>query len=101
MLISMTAFETHNSEGANVPPLDRGEKDNVEGYGRVCADAAIEAATMTYAIGDCANDTFGLGPSDKKTWARQVSLNGSTAYGFQGKVGIWLWHIHVIEQFGT
>jgi len=83
MLISMTAFETHNSEGANVPPLDRGEKDNVEGYGRVCADAAIEAATMTYAIGDCANDTFGLGPSDKKTWARQVSLNGSTAYGFQ------------------
>lgn len=82
MIVSMTAFEVQTGESSNVPPLDRGEKDYVEGYGLICADAAIEAVTMTYTIGEEANDTFGSDPSDKKAWARQVSLNGSTAYRF-------------------
>ncbi len=82
MLISMTSFETQSGEGANVPSLDRGEKDSKEGYGRVCADAAIEAATMTHMVGEFASDTLGSAPSAKKVWARQVSLLDETWYRF-------------------
>jgi subtilisin family serine protease len=82
MLISMTAFETKSGEGTNQPSLDRGEKDDVEGYGRICADAAIEAATMAYTVGESANDTFGSDPIDKKVWARQVSLEDGIPYQF-------------------
>lgn len=74
MLISMTAFETQGGEGSNVPPLNRGEKDGKEGYGRINADAVIEATTMNYTVEEEANDTLGSGPSDKKVWAREVYL---------------------------
>jgi subtilisin family serine protease len=82
MLISMTAFETQEGEGSNVPPLNRGEKDSKEGYGRVNADAVIEAATINYSVGEEANATFGSGPSDKKVWARQVYLTTDYEYTF-------------------
>ena len=82
MIISMTAFEVQSGEGSNVPSLNRGDKDNVEGYGRICADAAIEAVTMTYTLGDLANDALGSDPWDKKVWARQVSLTAGTTYMF-------------------
>lgn len=82
MLICMTAFETQSGEGTNVPPLDRGEKDSKEGYGRICADAAIEAATMTYAVGELASDVLGSDPSGKKVWARQVWLSAGIEYDF-------------------
>ncbi|NIR86600.1 S8 family serine peptidase, partial [Candidatus Bathyarchaeota archaeon] len=82
MIISMTAFEVQGGEEDNVPPLNRGAKDNVEGYGQICADAAIEAATMTYTVGELATDVFGSDPSDKKVWARQVSLWANNEYEF-------------------
>jgi len=82
MILGMTAFETQSGEGSNQPPLNRGDKDSREGYGRVCADAAIEAVTMTYNVGDLANDTLGCNPSDKKVWARKVSLQAGTLYEF-------------------
>jgi len=82
MLISMTASETQKGEGSNVPPLNRGEKDSKEGYGRVNADAVIEAATMNYSVGEEASATFGPGPSDKKVWARQVNLTTGVEYMF-------------------
>ncbi len=82
MIISMTAFEVQSGESSNVPPLNRGDKDDVEGYGRVCADAAIEAATMTYSVGDLATDYLGSDPSDKKVWARQVSMWADNEYEF-------------------
>lgn len=82
MLTSMTASETQSGEGSNVPALDRGGKDDVEGYGRISADAAIEAATMNYTVGDEVNDTFGAGPSDKKVWARLVHLTTGAEYTF-------------------
>lgn len=83
MMISMTSFETQSGESGNLPPLNRGDKDSVEGYGRISADAAIEAATMTYNIGEPATATLGSSSSDKKVWARQVSLSAKTKYGFQ------------------
>jgi subtilisin family serine protease len=82
MLISMTAFETKSGESSNEPPLNRGDKDSREGYGRVSADAAIEAATMTYNVGELSNDALGSYPFDKKVWARQVSLSANIPYEF-------------------
>lgn len=75
MIILMTAFETnHLGESGNTPPLNRGGKDTVEGYGRVAADAAVEAVTLNYTIGSTESDSFGTNPEDKKVWARQVHL---------------------------
>ncbi|MCH7720787.1 MAG: S8 family serine peptidase, partial [Planctomycetes bacterium] len=43
-IILMTATETtHAGESNNTPTLDRGGRDRVEGYGRINADAAVEA----------------------------------------------------------
>jgi hypothetical protein len=66
-----------------VPPLDRGDKDSVEGYGRISADAAIEAATMSYNIGGTSSDALGSAPSSKKVWARQVFLTTNNTYEFR------------------
>ncbi|MDH5771007.1 MAG: S8 family serine peptidase, partial [Candidatus Bathyarchaeota archaeon] len=82
MILSMTAFETQTGEGANQPLLNRGGKDGVEGYGRVSADAAIEAVTMNYYAGEQMSDTLGSEPSDKKAWARKVVLSKGEAYEF-------------------
>jgi subtilisin family serine protease len=82
MLVSMTAFETQSGEGSNVPTLNRGSKDGREGYGLVSADAAIEAATMSYSVGEEVNGSFGLGPLEKNVWARQVYLTEGTEYKF-------------------
>ncbi|MFC1894300.1 S8 family serine peptidase, partial [Chloroflexota bacterium] len=79
-IILMTAGETNNAvhpgESTNDPPLNRGANDLVEGYGRINADAAIEAVTMSYTVGTTAQDTLGQNPTDKRVWARQVSLTG-------------------------
>lgn len=83
MIICMTAFETQSGESGNVPSLDRGDKDGVEGYGRISADAAVEAATMTYTVGDSAAATLGTNPWDKKVWARRVSLLPKNRYRFE------------------
>jgi hypothetical protein len=88
MLISMTAFEVQSGEPSNIPPLNRGDKDNREGYGRISVDAAIEASTMTYLITTSANGTFGSDPGDKKVWARQVTLSTSNSYEFDLTVPI-------------
>ena len=82
MIIGMTAFEVQSGEQTNVPSLDRGGKDNKEGYGRISADAAIEAVTMNFSVGELVSETLGFGPSDKKVWARKVSLSANTTYEF-------------------
>jgi len=82
MIMSMTSFEVQSGEGTNVPPLDRGGKDEKEGFGRIAPDAAIQAATLNYSIGQLTDSTFGSGLSDKKVWARQVQLQGETTYNF-------------------
>jgi subtilisin family serine protease len=85
-IILMTAGETNNAvhpgESTNDPPLNRGANDLVEGYGRVNADAAIEAVIMNYTIGTTAQDTLGQNPTNKRVWARQVSLTGGQEYTF-------------------
>jgi hypothetical protein len=83
MLISMTSFEVQNGEGTNVPTLNRGDKDSKEGYGRVSADATVEAATMSYTVGTTASDTLGSTPSSKKVWARRILLSANNTYEFK------------------
>ena len=78
----MTAFEVQNGESTNDPSLDRGGKDLREGYGRICADAAIEAVTLNYTIGTIASDTLGENPTDKKVWARYMDLTAGEQYSF-------------------
>jgi len=77
MLLLMTATETNQDREAGPsgnPTLDRGGKDINEGYGLVNADAAVDAASGTAYSGGAASDTFGSGVSDKRCWARAVSL---------------------------
>lgn len=89
-VIQMTATETAvprevcdcaATEGS--PRINKGEKDRTEGYGRINADAAIEAETMSWdgspvsgylgsVDNDQRDDAF-----DKKCWARQLVLCGA------------------------
>ncbi len=82
MIICMTACETNRPGEGFSPTLDRGGKDRVEGYGIVCADAAIEAITLEHTIGTLDTATLGDSPVDKKVWARQVNLSTEQTYLF-------------------
>ncbi|MBI5061544.1 MAG: S8 family serine peptidase [Candidatus Aenigmarchaeota archaeon] len=83
MIILMTAVETNRpGESGNNPTLDRGGKDLVEGYGRVNVDAAVEAATMSHAIGTTESSILGLTSIEKKVWARKVNLVANNPYQF-------------------
>lgn len=87
MLLLMTATETYPAvrevEGASSSPtLERGGKDIHEGYGRVNLDAAVEAAALTYGVGDVVSGSFGTSPLERKCWARNVYLNQRVEYRF-------------------
>jgi len=82
MIVCMTACETNMPGEDASPTLDRGGKDRVEGYGIVCADAAIEALTAKHCIGTLDQDILGSDPLDKKVWARQVNLSEGKLYTF-------------------
>ncbi len=85
MFLCATASETNagRNSGRFNPDLDRAAKgaygfptgkDRNEGYGMVNADAAIEAATMTYAAGPRVSAEFAGGARDRRVWARRVRL---------------------------
>lgn len=61
------------------PVLNRGEKDRVEGFGRLNADAAVEAVTQTLTLGSGGSTTLGPGRTEKKVWARNVNLTAGQA----------------------
>jgi len=93
MLLLMTATETfpyvREGEGASTSPtLDRGGKDAHEGYGRVNLDAAVEAAALTYRLGDVASGSFGASPLERKCWARNVYLSEGIEYMFNLSVPV-------------
>lgn len=95
MILLMTATETYpnlreTKTGAYSPTLERGGKDDHEGYGRLNLDAAIDAILRTYAIGTTITDTLGMPPTitnisvlgQKLAWARKVQLHSQTEYNF-------------------
>ncbi|MFX0117117.1 MAG: hypothetical protein ACFFB3_21395, partial [Candidatus Hodarchaeota archaeon] len=73
-ILMLTAHEIYGNE--------RGIKDNVEGYGRVSADAALEAILYSYNIGNTASASLDAGRFGKKVWARNVSLVNGNTYSF-------------------
>ena len=90
MIILMTAVEfTRAESGQTVPPLNRGGKDNVEGYGRINGDGAIMAVlneiyvnnTYRYTLGS--NDSSLLAQSmAPRVWAGKIYLEAGSLYRF-------------------
>lgn len=91
MILCATATETgENRENDRFnPTLQRAEngpngfppgKDPNEGYGIVNPDAAIEAVYMTYEWDAIDSNSLGSGPTDKRAWARRVSLSPGRTY---------------------
>ena len=84
MIILMTSTEVQKSEAAAyTPPLNRGGKDSREGFGRINADAAIEAVTKKTTLASAEKATFGPNPDDKKCWARKIKLTAGKKYTFK------------------
>lgn len=85
-IILMTATETNMPREecgyTNYnPTLDRGGKDNHEGYGMINADAAIEAVIFSRS-GDTTyaeSITFGADPNDRRCWASKISNPGDSS----------------------
>jgi subtilisin family serine protease len=94
MVLLMTATETYPLEReydtAYSPTLQRGGKDEHEGYGRLNLDAALDALLKTYQVGTTTSDTMGSPPAisdistlgQKLAWARNVHLQLGTSYSF-------------------
>ncbi|MGC9778323.1 MAG: S8 family serine peptidase [Candidatus Heimdallarchaeota archaeon] len=79
-LLCGTATEVINGETydvySNIPTLNQGDRDNVEGFGKVHGDAAIEAFLTTYTAGDVETDSLSDSPTGVQCWARKVELQG-------------------------
>lgn len=91
MTASETALSAEPADGTGprnalpMPPqpvLNRGEKDRVEGFGRLNVDAAVEAATRSLPLGTATSDLLGPDALDRHVWARNVTLTGGTTYSF-------------------
>ncbi|NHJ48034.1 MAG: S8 family serine peptidase [Asgard group archaeon] len=60
---------------SNIPTLNQGGRDRVEGFGKVHGDAAIEAFLTTYTAGAVVVDDLYSTPSGAQAWARKVELD--------------------------
>lgn len=91
MVLCATATETdqNRENGQFNPTLQRANggpngfpagKDPNEGYGIVNPDAAVEAVYLDYSIGSTVSETLGSGPTDRRAWARTVTLQGGKTY---------------------
>ncbi len=91
MLLCATATESNtNREGnANNPTLQRTNagpnsfpvgKDQFEGFGMINPDAAIEAVSLMYTNGTTNTGTLGPSVTDRRAWARAVSLTSNQLF---------------------
>ncbi|HUU86533.1 MAG TPA: S8 family serine peptidase, partial [Candidatus Glassbacteria bacterium] len=62
------------------PAINRGDADLVEGFGKVHADAAIEAFLTTYVAGSEVTDSLSSDPTGKQSWARKVELQENIVF---------------------
>ncbi|MDD5223262.1 MAG: S8 family serine peptidase [bacterium] len=88
-LILMTASEINQGELSSgtktyIPPLGRAAspKDNREGYGRINPDAALEAATLSYQVGNPIQASLESSFGGKRVWARALELDRADEYTF-------------------
>ncbi|MFO1476313.1 MAG: S8 family serine peptidase [Verrucomicrobiota bacterium] len=90
MLLCATASESNQNRENNLnnPTLQRANpgtngfpagKDQYEGYGMINPDAAVEAATVPLVPGTN-NDAFASGATERRAWARHVSLAAGRAF---------------------
>jgi len=90
MILCATASETNagREDGNYNPTLQRDNngpigfpvgKDPYEGYGMINADAAVEAVSWTYTLGETVNETLGSQATDRRVWAQTVSLTAGSA----------------------
>lgn len=94
MILLMTATETYPNlreyDTGYSPTLQRGGKDEHEGYGRLNLDVAVDALLKKYQIGTTANATLGKPPAitdistlgQKLAWASNVHLQPGAKYNF-------------------
>ncbi len=85
MLMQMTATELNKpgeESSGNNPTLNRGGKDRVEGYGKINADAAVEAEIhwLEAPADTTVNFAFGSGDFDRKCWATELGLCGADTF---------------------
>jgi hypothetical protein len=73
-LLMMTSYEVYS--------LGRGTKDDVEGYGRVNPDAALDAYLYSLPIGTTYIETLNNGTYGRKAGARHLTLLSGTQYNF-------------------
>lgn len=85
MVLCATASESNQNRESNLnnPTLQRATagtngfpigKDQYEGYGMLNVDAAVEAVSQSLDMGTNA-DLFGANATDRRAWARKVTLN--------------------------
>ncbi len=77
-IILMTATETNLPRNYNAgvnPELNRGDRDNYEGYGMINADAAVESVLLEFPNDGLspASISFGDEPADRRCWAATLN----------------------------
>ncbi len=65
-------------EEGNLP----GTRNQIEGYGKMNVDAALEAVLQTYYPGDVVTGTLGPNRFDPHAWARNVAMKADHEYTF-------------------
>lgn len=76
---SETAFTAAPYHRAHAPTYDFGERDPYEGYGRVNADAAVDAVSRQLKSGTSYNETVGVSvPDDPRAVAGYVTVSEGT-----------------------
>ncbi|MHA1556611.1 MAG: S8 family serine peptidase [Candidatus Heimdallarchaeota archaeon] len=85
-LICGTATEVLTGETidflSNTPELNRGERDNIEGFGKIHSNAAIEAYLTQIQIGESESHYLGSGPFEDQSWARRIEVPRKTTLTF-------------------
>ena len=85
-MLCMSAVETgagENYGGWNQnPPLNRGDKDPVEGWGKASAEAAVNMTRDDFEFFTHYNPTFGTSATSQKIYAARVYLQNGNLYNF-------------------
>ena len=81
-IICSTATEVMTGETyeslSNVPLLNRGARDKIEGFGKVHANAALEAFLTEIEIGESSTDSLASSAFSNQCWARKIVLPKKT-----------------------
>ncbi|HUT82264.1 MAG TPA: S8 family serine peptidase, partial [Candidatus Bathyarchaeia archaeon] len=59
---------------SQIPTLNKGTRDKIEGFGKVHGDAAIEAFLSNYTVGTEVTVSLSSDPDGVQAWARKVEL---------------------------